>query len=112
MLYNNNINNYGVFIMSKKEQEEIQELPEKYRPMRAWAYWAWSVIYSFPIVGLIFMIINSIRSDNIARRNHARSFFYPFIIVTLLLVITVLILYFTGVFDMLFKELDKLLKMK
>lgn len=97
--------------MSRKEKAEINELPEKYRPMGAWGYWAWSIIYSFPILGFIFVIVNSFRSNNVARRNHARSYLCAFLLVALLLVIAIVILHYTGVLNMLMSELDKLLKM-
>ncbi len=97
--------------MSRIEKEEIRELPEKYRPMGAWGYWAWSIIYSFPVVGLIFMIVNSLRSGNIARRNHARSFFCTFFLVVIILGVTILVLYLTGVIDMAMNALNDMLKM-
>ncbi len=97
--------------MSKKEREEISQLPEKYRPLGPWGYWGWTIIYSFPIVGFIFMIINSFRTSNIARRNHARSFFCTYVVILILVLVTVAILYFTGVFEMALNYLDEMLKM-
>ena len=98
--------------MSRQEREEIKDLPEKYKPMGAWGYWAWSIIYGFPIVGLIFIIVNSLRSCNIARRNHARSFLCTYVLIILFVGITFLILYFTGVFQMMLDFIDKMVKIK
>ncbi|MBO5223759.1 MAG: hypothetical protein J6C23_04530 [Clostridia bacterium] len=92
------------------EREEIRELPDKYKPMGAWGYWAWSIIYGFPIVGFIFILINCFRGDSVARRNHALSFLVTFFLVVLLIGITILILWLTGVLDMLMGYLDGWLK--
>ena len=45
-----------------------------YKPLGAWAYFGYSLLYSIPIIGLIFMIIHATSNANINRRNHARSF--------------------------------------
>ena len=95
-----------------KEKIEIKMLPDKYKPMGAWGFWAWSIIYSFPVVGFFFMLINSFRNSNIARRNHARSQFCSWFLIILILGITALILYLTGVFDTLIGYLDDMLKIK
>ncbi len=97
--------------MSRQERDEIRGLPDKYKPMGAWGYWAWSIIYSFPIVGFIFVIVNSLRNCNIARRNHARSFICTYILILIFIGITFLILYFTGVFQMMLEALDSMLRM-
>jgi hypothetical protein len=65
-----------------------------------------------PIVGLIFIIVNSLRSCNIARRNHARSFLCTYVLIILFVGITFLILYFTGVFQMMLDFIDKMVKIK
>ncbi len=93
-----------------KERDEIKELPERYKPMGAWGYWAWTIIYGFPLVGFIFVIINSIRGSNVARRNHARSYLCTFLIVTLILGITILIFCLTGVFDAILATIDGWMK--
>ena len=95
-----------------KESIEIKMLPDKYKPMGAWGYWAWTIIYSFPIVGFFFMIINSFRNSSIARRNHARSQFCSWILIIFILGITFLVLLLTGVWDTLIGYLDNLLKIK
>lgn len=69
-----------------------QDLPEQYRPLSPWAYWGLSILYTVPIVGLIFMIIFSFNSGNIHRRNFTRSFWCWLIIA----VIVFAILFATG----------------
>ena len=84
-----------------REKLEVSELPVKYSPMGAWATLGWSIVYSFPIVGFIFLCINALRTSNIARRNHARAYFCLLFIFIVLLGITAGILYLVGFFDML-----------
>ena len=70
-----------------------EQLPEKYRPLSAWAYFGYSILFSIPLVGFIFLIVFSFSDANINRRNYARSYF----IILLLAVILVIILALTGV---------------
>ena len=51
-----------------------QNLPEKYRPLSPWAYFGYTLLFSIPVIGFIFLIIFSISGANINRRNFARSF--------------------------------------
>ncbi len=60
-------------------KEEL--LPEEYRPLGAWTYFGLSILFSVPIVGLVFLIIFSISKANINRRNFARSYWCAWIIV-------------------------------
>lgn len=58
------------------ENEKIEKLPYKYRPLGAWGYLGYSLLYSIPIVGFILLIIFSFSNASVPRRNHARSFFF------------------------------------
>ena len=49
-------------------------LPPQYRPLGAWAYFGYSLLFSIPIVGFILLIVFSCSSANINRRNFARSY--------------------------------------
>jgi len=64
----------------------------KFEPMSPWGYFWLSVLYTIPIVGLVFLIIFSISSANINRRSFSRSFFCSYV----LLLIILLILFLTG----------------
>ena len=78
--------------MSSYEDDEINSLPEKYRPLGAWAYFGYSILFSIPIVGFIFLIVFSISGSNINRCNYARSFFCIIIVA----IIVVIIMAFAG----------------
>lgn len=71
----------------------IDELPAKFRPMSAWSYFWHTILFSIPVVGLVFLIIYAVGgTGNVNKRSFARSYFCIYII----LAIVVLILLFTG----------------
>ena len=61
--------------MAKKDS-----LPEEYRPLSMWEYFGYSLLYSVPVVGVVFLIIFALSDKNINRRNYSRSFFVSFIL--------------------------------
>ena len=73
--------------MNAIEKNEIIQLPEKYRPLSAWAYFGYSILFSIPIVGLVCLIVFALSSTNINRRSYARSFFCLYIIWGVLILI-------------------------
>ena len=70
--------------MKKYEKEEIRDLPPKYRPVGAWRYFFYQILFAIPIIGQIFLIIFAISGKNINRRSFARSYFCALIIVVIL----------------------------
>lgn len=58
----------------------LQDIPSEYRPIGPWKFFWLQILYTIPIVGFIFIIINSIRRDNYCKRNHARSYLFMIII--------------------------------
>ena len=47
--------------------------PEQYRPLSPWAYFGYSLLFSIPVIGLIFLLIYSFDDSRINHRNFARS---------------------------------------
>ena len=68
------------------------DVPPEFRPLGAWAYIGYSLLFSLPVVGWIFVIVFSFSGSNINRRNYARSH----LIVLLISAIILVVLYFTG----------------
>lgn len=66
--------------MTSEELREIDELPSKYRPLGAWAYFGYSILFAIPVVGFICLIIFALDGKNINRRSYARSFFCVYIL--------------------------------
>ena len=49
-------------------------IPEEYRPIGAWGYVGYSLLFSIPIVGFVFLIVFSCSGANLNRRSYARSY--------------------------------------
>lgn len=67
-------------------------LPPEFRPLGAWAYFGLSILFSIPLIGLIFLIVFSLSDANINRRNFARAYFCGLIVLAIVFVV----LFFTG----------------
>lgn len=66
------------------------QLPERFRPLGAWAYFGWTLLFSIPIAGLIVAIVLAVKKDgNINLRNFARSMFCVYVIVGIFLLLTI-----------------------
>ncbi len=75
--------------MTDIEKQEIAKLPEKYRPLTAWGYFGYNILFSIPLVGFICMIVFACSSSNIPRRSFARSFFCVYIVIAIVIVIAI-----------------------
>ena len=76
--------------MNNREKEEIDRLPQKYRPLGAWGYFGYQLLFSIPIAGFICLIIFAFSDANINRRSFARSYFCITVIVAVIAVIILL----------------------
>ncbi len=75
--------------MNSIEEKEILNLPDKYRPLGAWAYFGYSILFAIPLIGFIFLIVFSFSSGNINRRSFARSYFCIYIVIAVLVLIAI-----------------------
>ena len=66
--------------MNKYEKQDIQELPSEYRPLGAWGYYGYKLLFSLPIIGFIALIVCALGNSNINRRSFARSYFCAVVI--------------------------------
>ena len=66
-------------------------IPKEYKPLSAWAYVGYNLLFSLPLVGFIMLIVYSLDNSNINRRNYARSFFCAML---LAIIITIVLLVF------------------
>ena len=74
-------------------------IPAQYKPISPWGYIGYSLLYSIPFIGLIFLIVFSFSGKNINRRNYARSFWCALLIVLIFFIIIFAIAYATGSMD-------------
>lgn len=78
-------------------QNYPENLPNEYRPLSAWAYVGYSILFSIPLIGLILLIVFSFDSSNINRRNYARSYFCEILIAFIIVIFMLIILSVLGI---------------
>ncbi len=78
--------------MNQYEKNEINTLPPKYRPLGAWSYFGYNILFALPLIGWIFMVVFALSDSNINRRSFARSFFCVWVIVIVIAVIVVAVI--------------------
>ena len=71
---------------------DAYSVPPEFRPIGAWGYFGLTLLFSLPVIGLIFLIVFSFSDANINRRNYARSYFCVLFISLVLLAVA----FFTG----------------
>ena len=79
----------------------------KYRPMGAWGYFGYEILFNIPVVGVILLIVFSFDDSYMARRNFARSHFCLLALVAILLAILFAVLVSTGLWLQLISRFAK-----
>ena len=57
-----------------------EPIPKEYKPISAWGYAGYQVLYMIPVIGLIIWLIHAFSAKNINLRNYARSYVCSFIV--------------------------------
>ena len=70
--------------------------PKEYQPLSPWAYWGLGLLYSVPVVGLVFLIIFSFDDGNIHRRNFTRSYWCGLLLAAALIALVLGVCVATG----------------
>jgi len=70
---------------------ENNNIPSNYKPLSAWAYVGYQLLFSIPLIGFILLIVFSFSEDNINRRNYARSYFCTLLITLAIAVIAFIV---------------------
>ena len=74
------------------------QIPPEYRPIGAWAYFGWQLLFSLPLVGFIMLCVFALGgTSNINLKNFARSYFCVYLLLAVLAIIGLLILLISGV---------------
>ncbi len=71
--------------------------PEQYRPISAWGYVGYSLLFSIPLVGFILLIVYAASNTNINLRNYARSYFCYLLLAVILCVVGFVVMLLLGV---------------
>ena len=80
--------------MNRKEKNTIKKMPPKYRPVGAWGYLGYTILFAIPVVGWICLIVFACSSGNINRRSYARSYFAGWLVMAIIIAIVCVIVYF------------------
>ncbi len=72
------------------------ELPEQFQLIHGWGYVGYSILFSLPVVGLIFMIVFALSNKKLNRMYFARFFFCQLLISVIVFILVFLVLLFTG----------------
>ena len=66
----------------------MENIPENYKPISPWTYFLLNIVFAIPLIGLIVLIVMALGgTDNINKRNYARSFFCRLLIAIIFLLI-------------------------
>lgn len=68
----------------------LEDLPPELKPMSAWAYVGWGILFALPLAGLVLVIVFSCVSGNINRKRFARSYLCWILIAAVLVTILIL----------------------
>lgn len=74
-----------------RKEFTVNDLPAQYRPLGAWAYFGYSLLFSLPFAGFILLLVFSFSDANINRRNFARSYFCALVPLAFLIVIAIIV---------------------
>ena len=77
---------------------ENEDVPLKYKPLSAWTYFGYQLLFAIPVVGLIFLLVFAFDDSNINRRNYARSFFCSFLVSAIILILVLILSLALGVY--------------
>ena len=85
---------------------EKKVIPAEYTPVSPWGYFGLQLLFSIPVVGLVFLIIFSFNGSNLNRRNFARSYWCAALVGVILGILCVIFLALFGfTFFDLFQEI-------
>ena len=73
-----------------------ETLPAQFRPLSAWAYFGYSLLFAIPVVGFVFLIVFTFNGSNINRRSFARSYWCGLILVAVIVLVILLIAALSG----------------
>ncbi len=57
---------------------------EQFRPLSAWGYFGYAILFAIPIIGWIFLLIFSFSTKNYNRRSFARSYWCGFLVAVII----------------------------
>lgn len=69
-----------------------KQLPAEYRPLSAWGYFGYQILFAIPLIGFIFLLVFALGGTrNVNLRSFARSYFCALLIALILIAIAVVV---------------------
>lgn len=76
----------------------MNNIPTEYKPISAWGYFGYQLLFAVPLVGLILLIVFSLGGTrNINLRNFARSYFCIYLLGLIFIIILFLLGYMPNI---------------
>ena len=73
--------------MEENSDVNVNNIPEEYKPISAWGYVGYNILFAIPIIGLILTLVFSFGgTQNKNLKNYARSFLIVMVITAIVLV--------------------------
>lgn len=72
------------------------QIPADHKPLSAWAYFGYQLLFNLPVIGFILLIVFSFDNSNINLRNFARSHWCAVLIGVVLFVLLLVLVIATG----------------
>lgn len=92
----------------KQPEAAPLRIPSQYKPIGAWGYVGYSLLFSIPIVGLICLLIFSFNDSNLNRRSYARSYWCALLLVFIIAIALVAIGFATNSMDQIREALQEI----
>jgi len=73
-------------------------IPAAYKPISAWGYFGYRLLYSIPLIGWIILIVHALAASNVNVRRHARSYFCTFLLLVLIAAVFASLVLVSGIF--------------
>ena len=83
-------------IVQPVQQPQAPTIPANYKPISAWGYVGYELLFCIPIVGFIFMLVWAFSNGNINRKNFARSYLIYLIFGIVISAITIILMFVLG----------------
>ena len=71
-------------------------IPSQFKPIGAWGYVGYNLLYSIPVVGFIMLIVFALSNGNYNRRNYARSYWCSLVIAAIVFFVVFLLVLMSG----------------
>ena len=68
-------------------------IPRSFKPISAWGYVGYSILYGLPVIGFIFALVHAIGAHNRNVRSFARSYFAAILLAVVLAAVLVGVYY-------------------